>query len=70
MCKLDMKGAFFSSTTSLIKETSSVFLVRESLRVPLLMLWLGTSSKNIQKIAKNTNINNEEDRYSGSNITG
>lgn len=70
MCKLDMKGAFSSSTTSLIKETCSVFLVRESLRVPLLMLWLGTSSKNIQKIAKNTNINNEEDRYLESNISG
>ena len=31
----------------------SVFMVNESLRVPLFLLWLGTSSKILQKIAKN-----------------
>ena len=43
---------FFSSSASLIKELYSIFMVRESLRVPLFMLPLGNSSKNPHKIAK------------------
>ena len=52
------------------QELCSVFMVRESLRVPLLMFWLGTSSKNLRKIAENTHVCTEEDKYSDSNIFG
>ena len=47
---------FFSSTASVIKKLCSVFMVRESLRVPLIMFRLGTSSQNLHKIAKNTSV--------------
>ena len=45
-------------------------MVRGSLRVPLLMFRLGTSSQNIHKIAANISVCTEEDKYSGSNIFG
>ena len=60
--------SFFSSTASVIKELCSIFMVMESLRVPLLMCWLGTSSHNLHKIAKNTSVCPEEDKYSDGNI--
>ena len=43
-------------------------MIRESLRVLLLMFWLGTSSQNLHKIAKNTSVCPEEDKYSDINI--
>ena len=46
------------------------FMVWESLWVPLLMFRLGTSSQNFHKIAENTNVCTEEDKYSDSNIFG
>ena len=61
---------FFSSTASVIRELCSVFMVRGSFRVPLLMFQIGTSSKNLHKIAENTNVCTEEDKYSYSNILG
>ena len=61
---------FFSSTASVMKELCSVFMVRESLRIPLLMFRLGTSSQNFHKIAGNTNVCTEEDKYSDSKIFG
>ena len=61
---------FFSSTASLIKELYSVFMVRESLRVPLLMFRLLTSSNNRLKTAENTNVYTEEDECLDSNIFG
>ena len=61
---------FFSSTVSVIKELHWVFIVRESLQVPLLMFQLGSSSKNLHKIAENTDFCTEEDKYSDSNIFG
>ena len=62
---------FFNSIASLIKELCLLFMVRESLRVPLLMFRLGTRiSQNLHKIAKNTSVCPEEDEYSGSNIFG
>ena len=54
---------FFSSTASVIKELCLVFMVRESLRVPVLMFRLGTSSQN-------TSVCHEEDKYSDGNIFG
>ena len=45
-------------------------MIRESLRVPLLMFRLGTSSKNLYKIAENTNVWTEENKYSDSNMFG
>ena len=45
-------------------------MVRESLRVPLFMFRLGTSSQNLRKIAENTNVCTEKDKYSDSNIFG
>ena len=45
-------------------------MVKESLRVPLLMLRLGASSTDLHKTAKNINVNNDEDKYSDSNIFG
>ena len=61
---------FFSSTASVIKELCSIFMVRESLWVPLLMFQLGTSSQNLHKIAKNTSVCPEKDKYLDSNIFG
>ena len=61
---------FFSSTASVIKNLCLVFMVRESLRVPRVMLRLGTSSQNLQKIVENADICSEEDKYSDSNIFG
>ena len=46
------------------------FMLREFLQVYLLMLRLGTTSKDLYKIAKNTNVNTEVDKYSDSNIFG
>ena len=34
------------------------------------MFWLGTSSQNLNKIAENTSVSIEEDKYSDSNIFG
>ena len=45
-------------------------MVRESLQIPLLMFRLGTSSQNLHKIAENTSVCIEEDKYSDSNILG
>ena len=45
-------------------------MARESLRVPLLMFRLRSSSQNLHKIAKNTSVCPEEDKYSDSNIFG
>ena len=59
---------FFSSTASVIKKLCSVFMVRESLRVPLIMFRLGTSSQNLHKIAKNTSVCPEQDKYLDSNV--
>ena len=56
---------FFSSTASVIKELCSLFMIRESLRVPLFMIRLGTL-----QVAENTNFCTEEDEYPGSNIFG
>ena len=50
--------------------TMFCFMVRKSLRVPLFMFWLGTNFKNLQKIAENTNVCTEEDKYSDSNVFG
>lgn len=41
-----------------------VVLVGESLLVSLLMFRLGTCSNNLHKIAKNIDVNTEEDKYS------
>ena len=59
---------FFSSTATFIKQLCSAFLVRESLRAAFLMVRLGTSSKNLNKIAENTNVCNEKDKYLNSDI--
>ena len=62
---------FFSSIASFIKEICSVFIVRESLPVPLLMFWLGTRIfQNLHKIPKKNSVCPEEDKYSDSNIFG
>ena len=61
---------FFSSTASVIKELCSVFMVRESFRVPLLIFRLENSSQNLHKIAKNTSVCPEEEKYSDINIFG
>ena len=45
-------------------------MVRESLRVPLLMFRLLTSSNNRLKTAENTNVYTEEDECLDSNIFG
>ena len=42
-------------------------MVRESLRIPLLMFRLGTSSQNLHKNAENTSVCIEEDKYLDSN---
>ena len=60
------RSLFFSSTASVIKELCLVFNVRESLRIPLLMFRLGTSSQNLHKIAENISVCIEEDKYSDS----
>lgn len=41
-----------------------VFMIGESLQVSLLMVRLETCSKNLHKIAKNIDVNTEEDKYS------
>ena len=61
---------FFSCTASVIKKLCSVFMVREYLRVPLLMFWLGTKSKNLHKIVEKTNVCIVKDKHSDSNIFG
>ena len=61
---------FFSSTASVIKELCSFFIVRESLRLALLMFHLETSSQNLQKIAENANASTEGDKYLDNNIFG
>ena len=45
-------------------------MVRESLRVPLLMFRLVTSSNNLHKTADNTNVYTEEDECLDSNVFG
>ena len=45
-------------------------MVKESLGVPLFIRRPWTCSKDLHKIAKNTNVNAEEDKYSYSNIFG
>ena len=47
---------FLSSTVSVIKKLCSVFMVRESLQLPLFMFWLGTSSQNLHIIVENTSV--------------
>ena len=64
------KCLFFSSTASVIKELCSFFIVRESLRLALLMFHLETSSQNLQKIAENANASTEGDKYLDNNIFG
>ena len=61
---------FFSSILSVTKELCSVFMVRESLVISLLMFRLGTSPQNHHKVAKNTSVCSQEDKYSDSNIFG
>ena len=61
---------FFSSALTVIKEICSVFMVREFLLISLLMFRLGTSPQNHHKVAKNTSVCSEEDKYSDSNIFG
>ena len=45
-------------------------MMRESLRVLLLMFRLGTTPHNMHKIAENTNVCTQEDKYSESNMFG
>ena len=61
---------FFSSAASVINELCSVFMVRESLRVSLIMCRLETRSQNLHKIAVNISACTEEDKYLDSNIFG
>ena len=61
---------FFISTASVIKELCSVFMVREYLRVPLLMFWLETNSKDLHKIFQKANVCIVKDKHSNSNILG
>ena len=61
---------FFKSTASVIMEICSDFMIRESQGLPLLMIRLGTSSKNLHKTAKNTSVNTEDDKYSNNDLFG
>ena len=53
----------FNFTLSFIKELCLIFMVRESLRVSLLMFRIETSAKKLYQIAENTNACTEEDKY-------
>ena len=73
MCKLDLKdvyfsGLFFSSLGKSFKAICSLPLVRKLLRVPLPLLWFGTSTTNIYKIAKNANDSFTENKYQNINL--
>ena len=52
---------FFSSLVQRFKATCLLSLVRKLVRVPLPLLWFGTSITNIHKIAKSVNDNLKQD---------
>ena len=73
MCKLDLKdvyfsGLFFSSPGKNFKAICSLPLVRNLLPVPLPLLWFGTSTTNIYKIAKSVNDSFTENKYQNNNL--
>ena len=55
MCKLDLKDSYFSVPLEKVKAIYSLPLVRKLARVPLPLLWFGTSTTNICKIVTNAN---------------
>ena len=62
LCNLDLKDAYFSvHLKKKLKEIGS--LVRKFVRVPLLLLWFRTDTRNINKIVKSGNDNLTQDKH-------
>ena len=59
---------FFSSLGKNFKEICSLPLVRKFVRVSLPLLWFGTSTTNIHKIAKSINDNLTQDKHQNNNL--
>ena len=59
---------FFSTTSSILKKICQIFIIRESLRVPLPIFWLWPSTSNIYKTFKSPYISTEANKYSSDNI--
>ena len=59
---------FFSSLGKKFKAICSLPLVRKVVRVPLPLLWFGTSTTNIHKIAKSVNDNLTQDKHQENNL--
>ena len=69
MCRLGLKDAYFSVLLEKkFKAFFSFLLVRKLVRVPLPLLWFGTSTTNIHKIAKSTNDNLTQDKHQNNNL--
>ena len=58
----------FSSLGKKFKAICSLPLVRKLVRVPLSLLWFGTSTTNIHKIAKSANDNLTQDKHQNNNL--
>ena len=59
---------FFSSLRKKFKAIYLHLLVRKLVRVPLPLLWFGTSTTNIHKIAKSANDNLTQDKHQNNNL--
>ena len=59
---------FFSSLGKKLRAICSLLLVRKLVRVPLPLLWFGTSTTNIQKIVKSANGNLTQDKHQNYNL--
>ena len=68
MCKLDLKDSYFSVPLEKVKAIYSLPLVRKLARVPLPLLWFGTSTTNICKIVTNANDNLTQDKNQNYNL--
>ena len=65
-----LKGRlFFCTHPQQLQKICEISLVRQSIRVPVLMFWPGSSPKDFFKIAKNTNCNFEENQCSSNNFS-
>ena len=69
ICKIDLKDAMHQrSSTQRFTKISTISLGRELVRVPVPMLWFGTSSQNIHKIIKGSNLSFEMSYDKGHNF--
>ena len=59
---------FFGSLGKKLKSICSFPLVRKLVRVPLILVWFGTNTTNIHKIAKSANDNFTQDEHQNDNL--